>query len=116
MLRLQANKFNIQHIQSTDMISDSLASTSPLSQSDTIAEDFINMTAHNAIPISSSIEKIAAANKTDAIVQEVISSSVSGHWAKKSGSLKKILRDMTPLASQRWHSVKRKSYLNPTKL
>ena len=85
MLRLQAYQFNIQHIPGTDMISDYL-SRQPLHclNSDTSAEDFINMIAHNAIPLSCSIGQIARATKADDILQKVVSAIASGQWADKS--------------------------------
>ena len=73
MLRLQAYQFHIQHIPETDMMLDYL-SCPPVHclNSDSSAEDFINMIAHNAIPLSCSIEQIPTATKSDDILQSCI--------------------------------------------
>ena len=57
-------------------------------KSDSSAEEFINMIAHNAIPLSCSIEQIATATKADDSLQKGVSSSTSGQWADKSHLLK----------------------------
>ena len=117
MLRLQAYQFNIQHIPGTDMISDYL-SRQPLHclNSDTSAEDFINMIAHNAIPLSCSIGQIARASKADDILQKVVSAIASSQWADKSNLPKTFYQIRHQLSLKEDILLKGNLIVIPTKL